>query len=648
MRTSAFGVAATLVLASAFLSESAQAGIVADENGKPGFGSNWTAYPMGNAQFDGIVDVYPARWSIKRGESVDLKVRSTTPYAIRIFRLGWYGGAGAREIEKREGFPAEEQPFPTPDPATGLAEARWKTSTTFTTNDDWVPGLYVARVEQVGGKQAVTFFVVRDDGLPQKQPILFVIGTATHAAYNAWPGAERGGKSLYGFNSSKAPVNEGIFRAEEAPQGVQAVKVSTDRPYLVGGGIADVGGYEYPFLRFLERNGWEVAYALDEDLHRDPEIARGRKVVTFSGHEEYTSWEMFDHAIAARDSGTSFLFLSGDTWSWQVRFEPGPNGPYDTVVGYKESFVRDPEHRVAIQARDGRGAFTTPDLEEAKRRAQRVTRGWKGLTLNPTPARDAAGKQLPGDLARPGMLLTGVQSAAQIRAADGTGLHGGNYPWADLVIANASSWVYQGTGAKTGDVIPNVFGYEIDSMFADQPHFAKFRPEGMVRIGSIRQVSDGRVRGSAGFYRHGSGAEVLSLSAIYTAWGLDDWAARLGSLSAGETSVDPRLQQMVTNALVRWTGDQPPPPPDPPTDPDTPDEGDPDDVEQGVIDDPAGGGPNDPANPANPGDPTSPTEAAGSSGGCAFGGGAAGHASYALGLAALAALIGRRRRVVRR
>ncbi|GAC1581912.1 MAG: hypothetical protein NVS3B20_12630 [Polyangiales bacterium] len=505
----------------------AAAGSIADENAKPGITGTWTPDNDGTAHATGVVDVYPARWSIAKGESVRLKVHSTTGYEVRVFRLGWYGGAGAREVKAITGLPASPQAFPTPDATYGLAEAKWDDKVMVPTDATWTPGLYVARVTQTSGKQGVTPFVVRDDGATPRAPILFVINTATHQAYNSWPGKARGGKSLYDFNSSA------VVPTESDSGSTQAVKVSFDRPFGDYGGMADVGTYEYPYLRFLEKNGWDVAYCTDQDLHATPSIALGRKVVTTAGHPEYWSRPMFDAALAARDAGTNFLFLTGDTISWQVRFEAGTGGATSTLVGYKESWPVDPEQKAAVAAE------AVPDIPLAKSHFKLVTRGWKKLEYDPARGIDER---------RSGMVLSGVASSGIIR--DAAGKTKDNYPWADLVITNPTHWLFAGTGLKANDKIANVMGYEVDSLLLGAAEYDVFRPAGQTLLGNINQVADGVTKGSAGAYKHSSGAEVVSLGGIAFSWALDDFAAKATGASG---SVDPRAQSMVRNALTRWT-----------------------------------------------------------------------------------------------
>lgn len=596
------------------------AGIIQAENAKPGIEGSWAARNDGTARFDGVVDVYPAQWSIQRGEPIQLKVRSTATWNARVMRVGWYGGRGAREVKVVTAQPPSPQAYPAAEPKYGLAEARWSDSVTIPTDLSWTPGLYVVRVEQSTGKDAVSFFVIRDDGM-EKLPILLVVGVLTHAAYNAWPGMERGGKSLYGFNSSPTHPTETVGSL------VQATRVSLDRPFFVGGGTADLANYEVPFVRWLEKNGYDVAYATDLDLHRDPTIAQGRRVVAFSGHEEYTTWEMFDHALSARDAGSNFLFLSGDTWSWQVRLEAGAGGPHSTVIGYKESWVKDPEQREAYRLRE------SGNVEEAKKHFRKVTRGWKNLEHDPA---------LGIDERRPGMLLTGVQSSGIIRDAAGQPLHGGLYPWADLFVDAPSFWIFEGTGLKAGDKIPNVFGYEVDSTMRGSPELDPFRPAGQVRLGTIKQVSDGTPKGAAGYYQKALGGrhvEVIAMSAIFAAWGLDDSAARAGGFGS---TASPALDRMMTNVMKRWTGADPIPPAEPPPDPAGTDPGagyDPEKAGAGLGGAGGAGGAIDAGTPGGAdarGGPTSESRS-----GCSIG---AGSSSAPLGLAILLLATARRRR----
>jgi len=498
----------------------AHAGLIADENAKPGT-ATWDNMSAGNAQYDGVIDLYPADWSLQRGETVRLKVRSTTNYSLKVYRLGWYDGAGGREVLSLSDRPADPQPYPTTaDPKTGLIAAGWHDSVSFGIDSAWMPGLYVAKITQPGGKQAMTYFVVRDDGATPKLPILLVVTAMTHQAYNGWPGPSRGGKSLYGFNSSPELPTDSISN--------QAVKVSRDRPFLVGGGTADVLRYEYPFIRWAEKNGFEVAYCNDDDLDRMPDLAKGRRALVISGHWEYVSEGAYGAFEQARNAGTNLLFMSGDTIAWRVRFEDS----LKTMVGYKEGWRSDPE-TIA-----GDKAYFAGNIEEAKTHYRNVTRGWKSLGYYPSRGIDTRW---------PGIRITGIQSAGGWNDVDG--------PWGHLEIASTAPWFFEGTGFKVGDIVRDVMGYEFDSIHEGDPYFDPFRPPGVLKTGKLLRRSDGTEAGSTAYYKHSSGAEVVSWSAVNFAYVLDDYAA----IGWPKSPVDPRMQKLISNLLTTWSSGVPTP-----------------------------------------------------------------------------------------
>src|SRR5262249_23092048 len=160
-------------------------------------------------------------------------------------RLGWYGGLRARQISYARGYPPDYQSYPVAESTYGLTEAHWHDSAA-PPAARWAPRFFVARGGSPHGDVAETPLVLRGDAGP-RMPILVVLSTTTRQAYNAWPGPNRGGKSLYAFNSSSTVPTQS--------NSIQAVKVSFDRPYFVGGGSADFGTWEYPMAAFLEENG---------------------------------------------------------------------------------------------------------------------------------------------------------------------------------------------------------------------------------------------------------------------------------------------------------------------------------------------------------------------------------------------------------
>ena len=186
---------------------------------------------------------------------------------------------------------------PTPDPTTGMIECNWTDPYVLTIPNnvsdpsDWASGIYLAKLTgNNSGKQAYIVFAVRDDARPSD--ILLINTVTTYQAYNNW-----GGKSLYSFNST----------------GPQARKVSFNRPYVDGCGSGYFLSWEINMLRFLEREGRDVSYVSNIDVHIDPTLMNSHRVYLSVGHDEYWSWQVRTNLEAARDRGVKSRGRSSDT-----------------------------------------------------------------------------------------------------------------------------------------------------------------------------------------------------------------------------------------------------------------------------------------------------------------------------------------------
>src|SRR3989454_8058646 len=232
-------------------------GPVSLENQRPG-SPQWE---LANPALSHEIEGYAETPSVEPGETLRLHVSSTSPqFSVEVFRMGWYRGAGARRVLEFRGMPGGKRAIPTPRAEDGLVECGWPVSCRVPVGLDWVSGVYLARLTgSRDGKQAFIPFVVRETGsvrgaVPHRAPILIQCSVNTWQAYNNW-----GGKSLYDFNSF----------------GGRATRVSFDRPYATsaeaarGAGAGEFlsvthaphqGGWEYPFVRWIEKEGYDVAY----------------------------------------------------------------------------------------------------------------------------------------------------------------------------------------------------------------------------------------------------------------------------------------------------------------------------------------------------------------------------------------------------
>ena len=234
---------------------------------------------------------YADQTSVNIGQSITFYVSDsstiTVPptYDMQVYRMGWYGGTGATLKQTISGLAGQNQPDPSPDPTTGLIEAKWQPSYTLTIPSDgsWTSGVYLAKLIEKDGSVGYIIFVVRNDA--QQSDILFQIPVNTYEAYNNW-----GGKSLYDYNSSGSLNSLGTPRA---------YKVSFDRPYADGTGTSNFFNGDYNMIRFLEKNGLNVTYATSIDTQTNPSLLNNNKVFLTDYHDEYWSTPMRNNITAA-------------------------------------------------------------------------------------------------------------------------------------------------------------------------------------------------------------------------------------------------------------------------------------------------------------------------------------------------------------
>lgn len=137
------------------------------------------------------IEGYCSRQSVKAGESIDVAV-STAPaaqFTIEIFRMGYYGGRGARSMKTLGPFKGKQQPKP-PVGEKRLGRCRWDPAVSLTIPHDWPSGVYLGRLTTLPDKantpywQSYVIFIVRDD---RPADFLFQCSDNTWQAYNRWP-----------------------------------------------------------------------------------------------------------------------------------------------------------------------------------------------------------------------------------------------------------------------------------------------------------------------------------------------------------------------------------------------------------------------------------------------------------------------------
>jgi len=82
----------------------------------------------------GDIQGFSTSESVQPGQTISFKVSSPASYTIAIYRLGWYGGDGARLLPSSPTavFPAVAQPSCTRDASTGLTDCgNWTVTATW-------------------------------------------------------------------------------------------------------------------------------------------------------------------------------------------------------------------------------------------------------------------------------------------------------------------------------------------------------------------------------------------------------------------------------------------------------------------------------------------------------------------------------------
>ena len=302
------------------------------ENAQPGDPSWVTQGGQGHA-----VELYLDRASARAGDSIAVMASADPSSSAQwfLYRLGWYGGAGARRVLEGTAVLSPQGACPV-EPTRGFLRCAWTTTFSFSVPAGAVSGLYLVRVARADGRAATAPLVVTD-GRPAT--LLFQSSVTTAQAYNGW-----GGESLYQDDGRTVP-------------GLMATAVSFDRPYKSDAGRGQVLRYEAAFARFLKSNGYDVTYTTNLDVVRQGTAALLPRGAFLSvGHDEYWSPDERDAVERARDAGTHALFFGANVGYWKVRLEdPGPDGNARTIVCYKAHPESDP-----VQDATRTGRFRDP------------------------------------------------------------------------------------------------------------------------------------------------------------------------------------------------------------------------------------------------------------------------------------------------
>ena len=369
------------------------------ENSKTGT-AWWVTTPQREGDIEGFADMVSA----VHGDTVRLFVSTkAASFHVEAYRMGYYQGIGARLVWRSAEVAGLRQPPPALIRPTNTIQCAWSPSLTVAIGASWPPGAYLLKLVGATNEQQFVPLCVRDDS--SKAAVVIQHSVTTWQAYNRW-----GGYSLYYGNTN------GSLSYTHDPAGAtyadRARIVSYDRPYDHdwASGAADFVGNEFPAVFQAERLGLDVTYWTDLDLHARPQLLTSHRALISLGHDEYWSQPMRDAAGQAVTAGVNLAFLGANACFRQIRLQPSPLGADRTQVCYK-SAAEDPMAHV-------NPALTTvnwPDAPVLRPEAQLI-----------------------------GSTYQDVQAMA------------------DMVVTDASSWLYATTGLTDGQHLPNAVQGEFD------------------------------------------------------------------------------------------------------------------------------------------------------------------------------------------
>ena len=306
-------------------------------------------------------------------------------FELRIYRIGYYGGRGAREVaivpmripltehsHVRHSFlQADSILRKHSQPPCGYQEethtvecSNWDINAEWTAPSETVSGVYVAvpraiprsasggaRKELIG--QYIPFVVSSPQGTGSA--LLVKTSDLTWVAYNKY-----GGYNMYEApgNSSEANVpNEDVHNF----QGRSRVS-SYDRPWhnrlsFPRGQPANfVLHTEFPLIYWLEKHSYDVSYASCEDFERRFGSIEGstsaavlHRVFVSSGHDEYWTAKLRAVWTSARDTGVSLAFFSGNEIFWRVKWDTTVSEGFNNKqTEENEEQKHAPEHRRVV------------------------------------------------------------------------------------------------------------------------------------------------------------------------------------------------------------------------------------------------------------------------------------------------------------
>jgi hypothetical protein len=429
------------------------------------------------------------------GQTVTFYVTTPSPtYSVTAYRMGWYHGAGGRQIWASKTLVASSQPACGFTMGVNLVSCtNWAPSFHLKLTKAFVQGDYLFKLVASTGQEDYIPLTISN---PSSHAAYLVINrTFTEEGWNFW-----GGYDFYQGLGVCAPTYPVCNRARI---------VSYDRPYNTGNGASDFFGNEYPLLAFAEEHGLDVTYATDTALDADPSLEANHKVLLSLGHDETWSTPERQGAEGAEAHGTNIVFFGAAAVLRHVRMEPSPLGPERLEVNYRDS-SEDPLNGTGNPLDVTGNTFASPPTS------------WSEIPLT--------GEEYAG-------YLNGVA----------------NVPF---VVTDATSWVFAGTGLEDGSALQGVIMSDFDheSQSAGSPANVEVLGHSPIPLADAytnQGTWSGDTYSDMTYYTNPtSHAGVLDTGTV-------NWIDALSTCQPGTTSCPTAYVQAITGNILKLFGSGP-------------------------------------------------------------------------------------------
>ncbi|HET9642514.1 MAG TPA: N,N-dimethylformamidase beta subunit family domain-containing protein [Burkholderiaceae bacterium] len=259
---------------------------------------------------------YPARPSVMPGGTLTLHVSTDAP-RFRVAFHRWGDGFGV--VHESDGLAGLDAPENSPDRDWDWPAYR------FEIGRDWPSGVYVAHLLEstsplpleLAMEQAAALFVVRGAGHSR---MLYKLPIATYQAYNV-----TGGGCFY-FEPPRSTAPPGAKLTWHRPGGgIGGLTFGAPDHYDPTSPRQTFAHWDARFIRWMMREGFgaDCEFCTDLDVHDNPQLLSGHRLLLSVGHDEYWSEPMRDHLEQAVGRGLNVAFFGANLCWWRIHVIDG-------------------------------------------------------------------------------------------------------------------------------------------------------------------------------------------------------------------------------------------------------------------------------------------------------------------------------------